>query len=129
MTKGRKLTTVTFAILAVLMWLGAKADAAQCGSSGDQAQQIQNRPRPRGAALFVSCDCPMIVTLPVPMKTAAPKFPPPEPPVPPAPPVPPFPALLAMMSPPFPPLPPAAPKMIFPEIREWFVMLMVPPKA
>jgi membrane-bound lytic murein transglycosylase B len=32
MTKGRKLTTVTFASLAVLVCLGTKADAAQCGS-------------------------------------------------------------------------------------------------
>jgi membrane-bound lytic murein transglycosylase B len=32
MAKGRKLTTVTFASLAVLVHLSAKADAAQCGS-------------------------------------------------------------------------------------------------
>ena len=33
MIRGRKLATATFAALAVLACLGAKADAAQCGST------------------------------------------------------------------------------------------------
>jgi membrane-bound lytic murein transglycosylase B len=60
MTRGGQLTTAIFTTLAVLAWMSAKADAAQCGSTpaGFEAWKRQFADEARGKGISASTVAP-----------------------------------------------------------------------
>src|SRR6476620_10976947 len=64
MIKGREITTAAFAALALLAYLGARADAAQCGSSaaGFEAWKRQFAEEARGKGIGASAVAALMAT-------------------------------------------------------------------